>query len=392
SPFQPKLLHSSKHKPEPRLTKVFKAKYNKVKTKLALFSSTGLAPSSSSGKNKGLIVETYDWDEEDVSYNDNEATEVKALMTFTDEEKFSLAKKVPTMVNRSRFLFKSSNKVNQSISEQIPTQKNKILGIDHLTKDTSNSRPKDSVFVKSSADNSDISITGCNKPKLSGAEDFTLSNHDTGKVSSNESQRNTTDHSVVISDSSVTDYDSADESSVSSTLLPPLEKLTGDEPISGPNTIKSILKSKSTFKAKTLKGIIINEPSSAPARGNKSSLASKTHSAPVGKLKNVKIEDDSPLAIVMKELNELKLQISKKKSSYSRKMLNRIISLRRGINHRNPQHVTNNYETCGSNVHTTSDHNDIEWFRKRETFQAKNESSSALRSNTPTKRWISRQN
>ncbi|GJY58416.1 putative ribonuclease H-like domain-containing protein, partial [Tanacetum coccineum] len=73
----------------------------------------------------------------------------------------------------------------------------------------------------------------------------------------------------------------------------------------------------------------------------------------------------------------------------------RIISLRRGIKPRNPQHVTKNCKTCGSNVHTTSDHNDIELFRKREALQAKKveslkaskiESSSALRSKTPTKR------
>ncbi|GKA93765.1 hypothetical protein Tco_0815751 [Tanacetum coccineum] len=63
-----------------------------------------------------------------------------------------------------------------------------------------------------------------------------------------------------------------------------------------------------------------------------------------------------------------------------------IISQRRGINPRNPQHVTKNYETCGRNVHTTSDHNDIEWFRKRENPHAKKvESSNALRSKTPTK-------
>ncbi|GJU61245.1 hypothetical protein Tco_1243080 [Tanacetum coccineum] len=97
-----------------------------------------------------------------------------------------------------------------------------------------------------------------------------------------------------------------------------MEKLTGVEPGSRPKTIKSILKSKSTFKAETLKGMTINEPSSAPARGNKSSSVSKTNSAPAGKLKNVKMKDDPPLAIVMKELNELKLQISKNKSSYFR--------------------------------------------------------------------------
>ncbi|GJW31613.1 hypothetical protein Tco_0051645 [Tanacetum coccineum] len=70
---------------------------------------------------------------------------------------------------------------------------------------------------------------------------------------------------------------------------------------------------------------------------------------------------------------------------------NRIIFLRRGIKPRNLQHVTKNCETCGSNVHTTSDHNDIEWFKKKEVLQAKKadsfkanktESSSALRSKT----------
>nr|GFB00939.1 hypothetical protein [Tanacetum cinerariifolium] len=85
-----------------------------------------------------------------------------------------------------------SNKANRCISEQIPTQKKKILGINQLTEDTSSIRPKDTLFVKSSADNS--------------------------KVPSNGSQRNTTDHSVVISDFLTADYDSVDESSVCSTL------------------------------------------------------------------------------------------------------------------------------------------------------------------------------
>nr|GEX47614.1 hypothetical protein [Tanacetum cinerariifolium] len=74
--------------------------------------------------------------------------------------------------------------------------------------------------------------------------------------------------------------DSTDESLVYSTPLPPLKKLDGIEPISGPKTIKSTLRSKSTFKAKIFKGVIINEPSSARAKGNKSSSASKVNSAP----------------------------------------------------------------------------------------------------------------
>nr|GEY44963.1 retrovirus-related Pol polyprotein from transposon TNT 1-94 [Tanacetum cinerariifolium] len=75
-----------------RHTKDFEAKYKKVKAKLALLSSSALAPSSSSGKNKGLIAKTYDWDKEKVSSDDNEVTEYKALMALVDEEKVSVGK------------------------------------------------------------------------------------------------------------------------------------------------------------------------------------------------------------------------------------------------------------------------------------------------------------
>ncbi|GJS54570.1 hypothetical protein Tco_0627932 [Tanacetum coccineum] len=133
--------------------KDFEAKYNKVKAKLALLSSSALASNSSLGKNKGLIVEKYEWDEEEVSSDENEGIEVKDLMALADEERVSVGKE----------------------------------------------------------------NTSSNKPKLSEAEDSNLSKHDTGKVPSKESQRNTTNHSVVVSDSSVADYDSAEESSVCNT-------------------------------------------------------------------------------------------------------------------------------------------------------------------------------
>ncbi|GJS86517.1 retrovirus-related pol polyprotein from transposon TNT 1-94 [Tanacetum coccineum] len=192
SPFQPKLLHSSEHKPEPRHTKDFEAKFNKVKAKLALLSASASAPSSSLGKNKSLIAESYDWDEEEVSSDDNEVTEVKALMALADEERVSVGKE---SARNDEWIKISMKKNKETIScqnieilfknrfcEQIPTQKKKILGIDQLTKDTSSFGPKDVVFVKSSVDNSEVSITGSNKSKLSKAEDSTMSNHDTGKL------------------------------------------------------------------------------------------------------------------------------------------------------------------------------------------------------------------
>ncbi|GKC19821.1 retrovirus-related pol polyprotein from transposon TNT 1-94, partial [Tanacetum coccineum] len=347
SPFQPKPLSSSQHKPELRPTKDFEAKYNKVKAKLALLSSSSSASKASMVKNKGLIAEVYEWDKQEVSSDDNEMVEVKVLMVLAEENyvvnkegarngkwvKISIRKHVNTEILKenknlrtelkelkaiTETWLNSFNKVNQCISEQIPPQKKRILRVDQLTEDSSSSGLKDLVFVKSSTDKTKVTIPGVERPWLSEAEGFILPNHDSGRILPSESQRNITDPSIAVTDSSATDYDLAGESSVCSTLFPLLKKLDGVEPISGPKSIKSILRSKSTFKAEALKSVIINEPSSAPAKGNKSSSASKVNSAPAGKLKSVKIKDDPPLAIVIKELNDLKLQISKNQSSYSR--------------------------------------------------------------------------
>ncbi|GJR85500.1 hypothetical protein Tco_0209511, partial [Tanacetum coccineum] len=144
--------------------------------------------------------------------------------------------------------------------EQIPSQKKRILGVDQLTEGPTSSGQKDLVFVKSLADDKKVSIPGVERPWLSEAEGFILPNHDTSRILPVELQRNITDPPVH--------------------PFPPLKKLDGAEPVSGPKTIKSILRSKSTFKAKTLKGIIINEPSLAHTKGNKSSPASKVNSTP----------------------------------------------------------------------------------------------------------------
>ncbi|GJV11621.1 retrovirus-related pol polyprotein from transposon TNT 1-94 [Tanacetum coccineum] len=60
SPFHPKPLSSFQHQPELRPTKDFEAKYNKVKAKLALLSSSTSASKASMVKYKGLIDESYE--------------------------------------------------------------------------------------------------------------------------------------------------------------------------------------------------------------------------------------------------------------------------------------------------------------------------------------------
>nr|GEY19009.1 retrovirus-related Pol polyprotein from transposon TNT 1-94 [Tanacetum cinerariifolium] len=67
-------------------TKVdFKAKYNKVKAKLAPLSSSASAFKSSMVNNKGLITEAYEWDVEEVSSDDNDMVEVKLLMALAED-------------------------------------------------------------------------------------------------------------------------------------------------------------------------------------------------------------------------------------------------------------------------------------------------------------------
>nr|GEV24789.1 transposase, mutator type [Tanacetum cinerariifolium] len=89
SPFQntqTKFFNSSQQKPELRPTKDFEAKYIKVKAKLVVLSSGASSSKSSIVKNKGLVAKAYEWDEEDVSFNDNEITKLKVLMALSDDE------------------------------------------------------------------------------------------------------------------------------------------------------------------------------------------------------------------------------------------------------------------------------------------------------------------
>ncbi|GJR40361.1 hypothetical protein Tco_1216045 [Tanacetum coccineum] len=143
---------------------------------------------------------------------------------------------------------------------------------------------------------------------------FNLPNYDTGRVLSIESNVNVIEFSIKVNvtDSSVIDYDSVEEStSVCSILIPPIEKLLGVEPQielqPGPKTTKSILKACSSRKAETSKDVVINEiiNSSAPAKGTKNVIASKRNSAFSGKLKNVKTKDGIPMSVFDEEIRSI---------------------------------------------------------------------------------------
>ncbi|GJT29576.1 retrovirus-related pol polyprotein from transposon TNT 1-94 [Tanacetum coccineum] len=83
--YQDSLDDEEDTKSKLRPTKDFEAKYNKVKAKLALLSLSSSASKAATVKNKGLIDEAYEWDEEEVSSDDNEMVEVKILMALAEE-------------------------------------------------------------------------------------------------------------------------------------------------------------------------------------------------------------------------------------------------------------------------------------------------------------------
>ncbi|GJW90109.1 retrovirus-related pol polyprotein from transposon TNT 1-94 [Tanacetum coccineum] len=288
SPFKSKPFISPQHKPELRPTKNFEAKYNKVKAKLALLSS-----SASASKAPMVLMALA---EENIAVGKESARNEQRSNLLSKHRnlvhELNTCKEQLLVLKQAKLDFLTMQHVNTKILKENKNLRSELKELKEITKTWLNSsnKGKRPSFVKSSADDTKVTIPGVERPWLSEAENFILPNHDTGKILPAESQRNTTDPSVAFIDSSIDLItDSAMKSSVCSTPLPPLKKLEGAEPISGPKTIKSILKSKSTLKPEALKGVIINEPSSAPAKGNKSSPASKVHSALAGKLKSCDI-------------------------------------------------------------------------------------------------------
>ncbi|GJT99056.1 retrovirus-related pol polyprotein from transposon TNT 1-94, partial [Tanacetum coccineum] len=159
--FNPKLIQSSSNsnsQADPKFQKDYKVEYKKMKAKLALLEaspSSSQNPKTFQPKNKGLVAETFDWDEEEVS-DEEEVTQVKVLMALADDEltvgkghahngdwvditirkiqnteltklNHALQEQLKEEKKINKKWLTSSKKVSQCISEQIPHQKKKIL-------------------------------------------------------------------------------------------------------------------------------------------------------------------------------------------------------------------------------------------------------------------------
>ncbi|GJX62072.1 retrovirus-related pol polyprotein from transposon TNT 1-94 [Tanacetum coccineum] len=151
-----------------------------MKAKLALLKaspSSSQNPKTFQPNNKGLVVETFDWDKEEV-YDKEEVTQVKVLMALADDE-LTVGKSHARNAKLDAVTFQIQNteliklnhalqeqlkeekkmngkwltslkKVSQCISEQIPHQKKKVLGGELLTKSSSKKNENENLFVPTS--------------------------------------------------------------------------------------------------------------------------------------------------------------------------------------------------------------------------------------------------
>nr|GEZ48054.1 retrovirus-related Pol polyprotein from transposon TNT 1-94 [Tanacetum cinerariifolium] len=170
---------------------------------------------SSMVKNKGLFAEAYEWDEEDVSSDDNELVEVKVLMALTNDENVVVGKesarngkwvnitmkKVEGQINN--LVFKHGDLVQElnTCKEQLlvlkqakldflTMQHKRILRLDQLSEKPSSSGQTDLVFVKSPAEDTNVSIPAVERSWLSKVEGFKLLDHETCRILPAESQVN----------------------------------------------------------------------------------------------------------------------------------------------------------------------------------------------------------
>ncbi|GKB07499.1 retrovirus-related pol polyprotein from transposon TNT 1-94 [Tanacetum coccineum] len=157
--FTPKLIRSSSNsnnQANPKFQTDYKAEYKKMKAKLALpeaSPSSSQNPKTFQPKNKGLVAETFDWDEEEVP-DEEEVTQVKVLMALADDEltvgkcharngewvditmrkveRLNLDSKLPNF-NTGRILGHESQAVNESLETSNTPESSKDSEAESLT-------------------------------------------------------------------------------------------------------------------------------------------------------------------------------------------------------------------------------------------------------------------
>nr|GEX22210.1 hypothetical protein [Tanacetum cinerariifolium] len=211
-----------------------------MKAKLALLEaspSSSQNPKTFQPKNKGLVAETFDWDEEEV-FDDEEVTHVKVLMALADDE-LTVRK---SHARNGEYVDITIRKVNTLLSmdedagwqnylnEQIPHQKKKVIGGELFTESSSRINENENLFVPASMgyDQEMVPKTKYWVERLN--PDSKLLNFNTGRILVPKSQA--VNESLESTETLNTPKASKDSEVESLTPLPPLKNLQGASPSS----------------------------------------------------------------------------------------------------------------------------------------------------------------
>nr|GEW71650.1 putative ribonuclease H-like domain-containing protein [Tanacetum cinerariifolium] len=133
----PKLIQSSPNSNSqtiPKFQKYYKVEYKKMKAKLALLKPSPLSsqnPKTSQPKNKGLVVEIFDWDGKEV-FDNEEVTRVKVLMALADD-KLTVKK---SHAQNGEWVYITIRKKNSSPSSQAVNKSLENLNTPESSKDS----------------------------------------------------------------------------------------------------------------------------------------------------------------------------------------------------------------------------------------------------------------
>nr|GFA90133.1 retrovirus-related Pol polyprotein from transposon TNT 1-94 [Tanacetum cinerariifolium] len=201
-------------------------------------------------KNKGLVAEAYEWDEEDVPLDDNDITKVKVLMALADDENVVVGKK---SARNGEWVKISMRKVYTLLDVKddderkyffdllcidlnyVEEQRNNLV-LKHRDLVQELNTYKEQLLVLQQAKLNFLTMQHVNTKILKKNKNLRIELKELTSITeiwqNIESKVKIIDPLVAIINSSAIEYDSVDESSFCSTPLPLLGKLAGIEPVS----------------------------------------------------------------------------------------------------------------------------------------------------------------
>ncbi|GJU85703.1 retrovirus-related pol polyprotein from transposon TNT 1-94 [Tanacetum coccineum] len=329
----------------------YKAEYKKIKAKLALLEaspSSSQNPKTFQPKNKGLIAETFDWDEEEVSYEE-EVTQVKVLIALADDE-LTVRKSHARNGERVDITMRKEKKINEKWLTSSKRNENENLFIPASIWYDQEMVPKIKDWVE----------------RLN--PDSKLPNFNTRRILVPKSQ--------AVNESLETLNNPESSKDLEAEFLTPLPTLKNLQRASPSSKVMPLTFQPHSPKERPGLGIMKHTKPETHDSSNKSVSGTvtilKAKAKPFQPCTHCGFNDHRPDDC----RNYPECEICRS-YDHSTSRHNRVIQIRRGVlaesSQSNESLIGVKCNTCGSTVHSTSDHNEFDHFKRGTIFNANKE-------------------